>query len=468
MLSIETKTSNLRTAARATMLCGALLAFAATGAAQAADVAVKAKPPVARQSIWQRDTLTGDWGGVRTDLHNDGIDITAQYIAETFGVLSGGLKRRASYEGRFDVVIDADLEKLIGWRGATTHVSAFQIHHDGRNAVDMSGSLADPSNIDALPTTRLYTAWFQQEFNSVASLRVGQLADDDEFFTSDTAGGLLNGTFGWGNNLAANMTNGGPAYPLATPGARLKVTPGDNLTLLGAVFAGDPAGAHCNDDPQKCDRHGVTFSTSGGTLWMGEAQYAVNQGKNAIGLAGVYKVGGWYATTDFADQRYGLDASGVVVPLSNPTVTDPLNHSGNWGIYGVADQTVWRGDTRSVSLFLRGGYSPPDRNLITWYFDGGAGFKGIVPGRADDTLTFGVSYAKISGDTAAADRDAGNAVRDHEIVFELDYAAQIAPWWVVQPDLQYIVHPNGGQNPNDATQSFDHALLAGLRSTITF
>ena len=157
-----------------------------------------------------------------------------------------------------------------------------------------------------------------------------------------------------------------------------------------------------------------------------------------------------------------------MVLLSDPTVVDPLNHSGNWGIYGVADQMVWRSGDRSVNLFVRGGYAPADRNLVSWYFDGGAGFKGLIPGRADDKLTFGVSYAKISNDAVAADMDAGNVARDHELLFELSYAAQIAPWWVVQPDLQYIVHPNGGQNPNDPTVAFDHAFLAGVRSTFTF
>ncbi len=445
-----------------------LTAGAAVALTLAASGAQAAQPAKAPQSIWDQDKLTGDWGGARTDLSNKGIDITLNYVAEVFGVLSGGLDQRASYEGRLEFSVDADLSKLIGWRGATTHVTVFQIHNSGHNVAENAGSLADPSNIDALPTTRLYTAWFEQNFNDRFSVRIGQLAADDEFFTSDTAGGLLDGTFGWGNNLAANMTNGGPAFPLATPGARLKLNANDNLTFLGAVFAGDPAGDNCNDDAQKCNRHGVTFSTSGGTLWMGEAQYKVNQGKNAMGLPGVYKVGGWYATTDFADKRYGLNASGATVLLSDATATAPLNHSGNWGIYGVADQMVWRGEARSVSLFLRGGYSPEDRNLITWYFDGGAGFKGLIPGRADDTLTLGASYAKISGDAVAADRDAGNVARDHEIVFEASYAAQIAPWWVVQPDLQYIVHPNGGQNPNDATLTFDHAFVAGVRSTIAF
>jgi porin len=127
-----------------------------------------------------------------------------------------------------------------------------------------------------------------------------------------------------------------------------------------------------------------------------------------------------------------------------------------------------------LSLFLRGGITPQDRNLISYYMDGGAGIKGPFPGRADDVLTLGVAYAEISGDAVDLDRDAlafngpPFVVRNPEVVFELSYAAQIAPWWIVQPDVQYILHPNGGQNPDDPTMKLDSAFLAGARSTIKF
>jgi porin len=55
------------------------------------------------------------------------------------------------------------------------------------------------------------------------------------------------------------------------------------------------------------------------------------------------------------------------------------------------------------------------------------------------------------------------------VVFEMTYAAQIAPWWIVQPDLQYIVHPGGNvPNPNDPTVAIGNAFIAGIRSTIKF
>ncbi len=451
---------------------GAILAAlaAAFGAAQAQD-ADKQK------SIWTQDTLTGDWGGARSALKDkSGIEITLTEIGEAQAVVSGGLRQRGSLQGRFEFSVETDLSKLAGWTGASTHVTLYQIHNTTPTVGQNAGSIADPSNIDALATTRLFTAWFQQgATDSPFSIRAGQLAADDEFLTSVTASGLINGTFGWAGLLAADMLSGGPAYPLTAPGVRIQVRPADNLALLGAVFSGDPAGHNCNEVPQQCNRYGTTFSFSGGTLWIGELQYSINQGKDAAGLPGVYKLGGWYANAGFADQHFGLDGAGGIVSLADPASAMPFTHRGNGGVYAVADQMVWRAGERSLNLFVRGGASPADRNFISYYVDGGAGLKGAVPGRADDTLTFGFAYAKISRDAAALDRDtlAFNGppypIRDEEVVFELSYAAQIAPWWTVQPDLQYIVHPGGNvPDPGNPFLAVRNAFIAGMRSTIKF
>jgi len=456
---------------RRLFLATAAAVAALSGSAQAAD---KAKPP---PSIWDQDTLTGDWGGARTALHDKGIDVTINYINEILGVVAGGIDRRASYEGRLEASVDTDLDKLIGWKGASTHVTFYEIHNAGHvTAADNVGSIADPSNIDALATGRLFTAWFQQNaFDDRVSLRIGQLAADDEFLISPTASNLINGTFGWAGIMAADMASGGPAYPLATPGARLALKPTDQFTVLAAVFSGDPAGKDCNDIAQACNRHGTTFSFSGGALWIGELQYAVNQDKNSTGLPGVYKLGGWYATADFADQHFGLDGTGATVSLADPTVAGPLNHSGNGGVYAVADQMVWRAGEQSLNLFARGGVAPSDRNLVSYYVDGGAGFKGLLPGRANDTLTFGFAYAKISRDAAALDQDLlaingpPQPIRDYELLFELNYTMQIAPWWTLQPDLQYIVHPGGNvPDPNNPAATVQDAFIVGIRSTIKF
>jgi porin len=427
------------------------------------------------KSIWERDKLTGDWGGVRTALEKKGVDVSIAYIGETLSILSGGLRRGTSYEGRLDVTINTDLEKLVGWTGAKTQIRVFQIHDvNNRDAMDFTGSIADPSNIDATPTTRLFTAWFQQDFGKFASLRFGQLAADDEFLVSTTAGGLIGGTFGWPAWTAANLPSGGPAYPLATPGVRLQVNPIENVSLLAAVFAGDPAGANCVGNPQACNRYGTTFSLDGGAFWIGEAQYQVNQEKDAKGLAAAYKIGAWYHSGNFLDQRFGIDATGALASLATAPPL-PLYHRGNWGVYGLIDQMLWRGKEASTSVFVRAGASPSDRNLVSWYIDGGIGFKGLIPGRADDTLTFGVAHSRISRDAAALDQDTlaligpPFPIRNAETVFELSYAFQVTPWWVVQPDLQYIVRPSGNvPDPSNPTSTIGNAFIAGVRTAITF
>jgi porin len=451
-----------------------LAALALVGALSATPAQAEEKGKPAPKSIWEQETFSGDWNGARKALADAGIEFTLQHIGEVFNVASGGIYRRTSLEGRLEFSGDANLEKFMGWRGARTHFTWFYIHNNGQNVLENVGSIMDPSNIDATPTARLFTAWFQQDFNSLLSVRLGQLAADDEFFTSATASGLINGTFGWGAILAANIVNGGPAYPLAAPGVRVQVNPTENLSVLAGVFSGDPVGKQCLlDDPQLCNPRGTNFSVYRGGLWVGELHYKVNQG--GAGLPGIYKIGGWYATADYPDQHFGIDATGQLISLGIDPTADPLQHRGNWGVYGIADQMVWRQGDRSVNLFVRTGFSPADRNLLSWYIDGGAGFKGIIAGRPDDVLTFGVAYAEISKDAAAADADAlafngpPGFIRDYEILFEVNYAVQIAPWWIVKPDFQYIVHPGGNvADPNDPNVVVKDAAIFGVRSTFTF
>lgn len=162
---------------------------------------------------------------------------------------------------------------------------------------------------------------------------------------------------------------------------------------------------------------------------------------------------------------------GNVVSLTNPRVAGPLNHCGDRGIYRIADQMLWGHGERSLNLFLRTGASPADRDLPSFYVDAGSGFKGLLLGRGDDVLTFGATYARVSADGIAADQVAlalalPYVVRADEIVFELDYAAQISSWWTLQPDIQYIVYPNGRQNPDHPALMLGNAFIVGIRSMV--
>ena len=145
-------------------------ATAATAAAAVAAVIVAASGARAQdkpKSIWQQDTLTGDWGGARSALSDRGINIDLSYTNDVLSIVSGGLQKRGVYDGLVEFRVNTDLQKLVGWTGGRTQVSVFQIQNTKGGIAEYAGSIADPSSIDARQTTRLFTAWFEQSFGHV-------------------------------------------------------------------------------------------------------------------------------------------------------------------------------------------------------------------------------------------------------------------------------------------------------------
>jgi porin len=101
--------------------------------------------------------------------------------------------------------------------------------------------------------------------------------------------------------------------------------------------------------------------------------------------------------------------------------------------------------------------------------------KGLIPGRADDTLGMGFGLGTIGSAARQADRDRGvfgapgYPVRSQETFVEVTYQAQVTPWLQIQPDFQYVMRPGGGI-PNPATPALrigDEAVF-GVRSNIVF
>jgi porin len=418
-----------------------------------------------------------DPGGSRAALARKGVTYQLDYIGETFSNVSGGMRQGAVYEGRLDFIFDADLQKLAGWTGAAAHFNVFQIHGKELSR-DYVGNLMPISNIEALPATRLYEAWFEQKlFDDKLALRAGQLAADTEFITSQYAGLFVNGTFGWPTITAIDLPSGGPAYPLATPGFRVKYEPSPQQAFLLAVFNGDPAGPGTND-PQERNRYGLNFRVQDPPFVIGEAQLKYNHDKNAKGLPGTVKVGAWTHFGDFDDLRVGANGLPLADPLSNG---EPLQRRYNFGIYGVIDQQLYAlpggNADKGIGLFARVSASPSDRNLIDLYVDAGLNFNGMIAARPDDAFGVAFAFARISDAARGFDQDrvlfsgVTTPIRDYEAALELTYQAQIVPGWTVQPNLQYIFHPGGNiinpLGPADTT-AMRNALVVGARTTIKY
>jgi porin len=438
-----------------------------------------ANGPAAPPSIQSSLGPYGDPGGFRSFLSSKGIEYSLTYIGEVLGNVSGGVKRGAIYEGRLDVQLDADLDKLLGWQGATFHTNFYQIHGTGLSRYYLA-NLNVASGIEALPSTRLYELWLEQKFlDGQIALRAGQLAADTEFFVSQTASLFVNATFGWPTYTGANLPSGGPAYPLATPAARVKWTPNDQASLLVALFNGDPSGPATpfNDaDPQRRNRTGTNFRLNDPPLLLVEGAYAYNTGKDAPGLPGTVKLGYFHHFGRFDDYRF--DNAGL--SLADPSTSGIARRfRGNDGFYGIIDQTIYKvpgTEDQGASVFLRVAGSPGDRNLIDFYVDGGIAYKGLIPGRPDDTFGISAAYARISDSVRGLDRDtifftgAPQPVRNAEALIEVTYQAQVVPGWTVQPDFQYVFHPGGGVvNPFDPNGArIKNAAIFGARTTIRY
>jgi hypothetical protein len=176
-------------------------------------------------------------------LQKYGIKFAATYIGETQGNVSGGLRQGAVYDGRLNLAIDVDLQKLAGLRELTFHANMFQIHGDGLSRSNLQNFLV-VSGIEALPSTRLYEIWFEQKWGDKLALRAGQLAADTEFINAKYTDVFTNSSLGWPAITTINLPSGG----------RLdEITEGIELKISGQ-YAGDLSPQGCaNGDDRRAD-----------------------------------------------------------------------------------------------------------------------------------------------------------------------------------------------------------------------
>jgi porin len=421
-----------------------------------------------------------DW---RKALEASGFTFGIAYVGDTIGNATGGTRRAAVHQGRFEFGGDLDLEKAFGWAGARAHANVYAIYGHGLTHTSLL-NLATVSEIEAQPETRLYEAWLEQTlWVGKLMIKAGQQAADVEFFDSQTDDLFINGTFGWPAIKATNLPAGGPSPPIAVPGVRVKAAPTDEVTLFAAIFNGNPA-APGPGDPQLRDKHGLAFRVNDAPWLIGQARYDYALAASGRALPGNLTPGAWYHTGDFDDQRF--TAAGL--SLADPAGTGIARKlRGNFGLFGVIEQTLYRpasvtekgvsASVPGITAFARAAYSPPDRNLIDFYADAGIGFAGLVPGRPIDRFGAAVAYMHISKDARRRDVDAQafagapTPVRTAEMLIEVIYEAHVKPGWLLQPFFQYVFRPSGGiPDPMDPTglSRIGDAAVFGLTTTVKY
>ena len=356
--------------------------------------------------------------------HSQAVKITANYSADLNADVAGGARRGAAYLGRLGILFDAKP----GWNDTLVHASVITIHGVGLSA-NFVGNLNPVSGLEAEPATRLNQLWVETALSDKSRIRIGKFPAAPNFATSNVASFFVNAAFGWPTSFALDLPQGGPAWPLATPGAMITTTASTHVSLSGAVFAGLPAG-QLSDDPQRNDGHGFNaFQIRGAPLAIGET--AVKIGKATV------KAGGWY--------QFGQSA----------VLADALQtEGGNWSAYALVDFQLLPAlaNGRQINAFARLFLAPSDRNASPFYADAGLVIKAPLLRRPDDELGLAVGYVSVGG---AAPFPTGD-----EFVTELSYQIPLSPDFSLQPNLQWVSQRRANPDTVDADKS---AIVVGVR-----
>jgi len=361
------------------------------------------------------------------------------YYGETLGNLSGGLAQGAIYEGMAKIGVGVNLEKLVGLEDAVFYANAIYPHGDSVTQ-KYTGDFNTVSNIDTTDGVRLYKLWLQKAFDDDKwEVRAGQIAADKECFVSDGASLYLNNAFGTFPTFSSNIP--GPIFPLSAPGVRVRWALSESFSVLTMVFSGDVGSATSNPHNADWRYHGRN-----GALSLTEMAYHTNQTDDAKGLPGTFKLGGYYDSKAFSDQ------TGVgTVP-------------GNYGVYAMADQLLYRApvgseeDTRGLGSFLRVGFAPQsDTNVVTFDLETGLNYTGLLRVRPKDITGIGFAFTRFGDPYVQANGGTGH----HESIVELTDLVVLSEHSTLQPDVQYIANPGGLGGLHDA-------WVAGLRFTVSY
>ncbi len=436
------------------------------------------------------EMLTGDWGGIRTVLSKKGMEFSMTYTAEVYGNPVGGAKRGAVFNGLLDLGLDIDLEKFAGWSGGKFHVGALYPHGES-GTQKFVGELSTFSNIDSYDSTRLYELWLQQNFlEDRISLRAGQLDIDEDFASSDFGGLFPNSAFGNSSAFSANIPES--TYATLALGARLKIEPFAGVHASFAIYDGNAATVLGDPSPDAAastdfNKHNLNWALRGdeGALLAGEIGYAFNQPEEPAAapaqgekesnhktvaapraLSGSYKAGVSHHTDTFS-KIFEVQLAGLGSSLAR---TQPRGARGNTVLYFVVDQEVWRepGSTDDgLGIFARAAFAKSDRSFLSNAWEAGLIYRGLFQKDGADHLGLGFAFLIVSDHVTDATRAANRrdstrfTTPDYETVVELTYQFRVTPWATVQPDAQWIIHPGGSRD-------IDNALVIGLRTVITF
>ncbi|CAN5567536.1 carbohydrate porin [soil metagenome] len=354
------------------------------------------------------------------------------YTADVTGAVKGGAARAGKVLDNLDVIVDGDLEKLVGWRGATLH--AYLLNNSGGAPNDVAGTLQGVDNIEVgRARARLYELWLETRFaGGKGSFLAGLYDLNSEFYSTEASGLLLAPPFGIGSEFASTGPNGPSIFPSTALAVRVQLEGDQGRYVQAAVLNAD---AGTVGDPK-----GPSTRFDNGAILIAET---------GIGATWRLAAGGWFYTDRQPDLR-DLDLRG-----------DPAPSKAHGGYVLAEYPFVEGGETgRSVRGFARIGVSDGDTTPFNSGWQAGVLVEKVFASRPDSAFSVGVEQGTLSSKQRANTLDAGLAPADAESSLEMTYSDKIAPRVTLQPDLQLIRRAGGDRDA-------ENVVVIALRVTVS-
>ncbi len=379
------------------------------------------------------------------------------YDADAGGVLGGGRRSGATYDGllhlRLRWIVPGDSD----WRGTSAFVDVRNVH--GGHLSQLAGDAQGVDNIEAPGGTDIHELWAQHNFLwSGVSVLAGLYDVNSEFDRLQAAGLFLNSSFGVTPEFAASGGSGASIYPHTAAALRLSAKPWHGTLLRAAVV--DGASFARADGSHALIRHGDGL--------VGLVEWNLLRKPDAVGdeptvprIFGRFTplptyedkiaVGAWRYTTKFAQTG----------PVEVPD--DGLRHPSQGGYVIGEWRLLGRGADakRRLSGFAQFGGASQATNRFDRYWGGGLVGSGWLFGRDSDQVGLSVASARQSPTYRERAAAAGVASSRAETSVELSWLTQPATWMILEPDLQRVNHP-------DADPRLRDAWVVQLRSELTF
>ena len=129
--------------------------------------------------LWERSTMTGDWGGLRTDWAKKGVTFDMNLTQTGMSVISGGTHQGWEYSGRGDLTLNINTQKLGLWtRGFIT----VEVEGNYNRSINLDAGAMLPANTNQIfPTMgsdqlNIPNVTLMQFFSDYIAVVVGKLA----------------------------------------------------------------------------------------------------------------------------------------------------------------------------------------------------------------------------------------------------------------------------------------------------